>query len=365
MFWALKPLISYLKLKQVVIYDNVFVIHTKVTVIFLLACSLFISAKQYFGEAIECIADSKSTDFIASFCWVFGTYILDSFDDNKVIGKSSVAIGVGPENVESTRIYQRYYQWVVLILLFQAPIFHFPAYLWKIWEGGRLQQLCDELGSVVVPEAWNANRKDVLIQYFSSDFTNIHLYYALEYFFCEFLNFVVCILNVILLNTFFSGFWMNFAPALGVALDNNWDEWNRYSSRVFPKVAKCEFLKFGHSGSAQKYDALCLLPLNILNEKLFAFFWCWFLGLTLVSGLNICYRIFTILCRSYRIHILARYAGHLKISKIRQASNNANIGDWYLLYKVGRTINPILFRELIEQLSEKKAFISESKCDMF
>lgn len=36
---------------------------------------------------------------------------------------------------------------------------------------------------------------------------------------------------------------------------------------VFPRMTKCHFHKFGPSGSVERHDAFCLLPLNILNEK--------------------------------------------------------------------------------------------------
>ena len=36
---------------------------------------------------------------------------------------------------------------------------------------------------------------------------------------------------------------------------------------VFPKVAKCTFNKFGPSGTIEKFDGLCILSLNIINEK--------------------------------------------------------------------------------------------------
>ena len=37
-------------------------------------------------------------------------------------------------------------------------------------------------------------------------------------------------------------------------------------SRIFPRVTKCTFNKFGPSGSVQRRDAMCVLPVNIINE---------------------------------------------------------------------------------------------------
>ena len=48
-------------------------------------------------------------------------------------------------------------------------------------------------------------------------------------------------------------------------------------SRVLPRVTKCTFHKYGPSGNIQKHDAQCVLPINILNEKIYVFLWFWFL----------------------------------------------------------------------------------------
>ena len=38
--------------------------------------------------------------------------------------------------------------------------------------------------------------------------------------------------------------------------------------QVFPKVTKCTFHKYGPSGTVERIDGLCVLPLNIVNEKI-------------------------------------------------------------------------------------------------
>ena len=42
---------------------------------------------------------------------------------------------------------------------------------------------------------------------------------------------------------------------------------------VFPKVTKCTFHKYGPSGTITKHDGLCILALNIINEKIYVFLW--------------------------------------------------------------------------------------------
>ena len=42
-------------------------------------------------------------------------------------------------------------------------------------------------------------------------------------------------------------------------------------------MAKCSFHKFGPSGTTERHDGLCVLPLNIINEKIYIFLWFWFI----------------------------------------------------------------------------------------
>ena len=62
-------------------------------------------------------------------------------------------------------------------------------------------------------------------------------------------------------------------------------------ARVFPKMTKCTFHKFGPSGTVEKFDGLCVLPLNIINEKIYVFLWFWFIILTVITGMQVVYRL--------------------------------------------------------------------------
>ena len=42
---------------------------------------------------------------------------------------------------------------------------------------------------------------------------------------------------------------------------------------IFPKMTKCTMDLYGPSGTVQNYDALCILPINVMNEKLYLVAW--------------------------------------------------------------------------------------------
>ena len=50
-------------------------------------------------------------------------------------------------------------------------------------------------------------------------------------------------------------------------------------------MTKCTFHKFGSSGEIEKHDAMCILPLNIVNEKIYIFLWFCVLHATFTSGI--------------------------------------------------------------------------------
>jgi hypothetical protein len=60
------------------------------------------------------------------------------------------------------------------------------------------------------------------------------------------------------------------------------------------------------TGSIQTHDALCVLPLNILNEKIFIFLWFWFIILSALSGLAILYSIAIVVYPPIRQAVLKR-----------------------------------------------------------
>lgn len=66
----------------------------------------------------------------------------------------------------------------------------------------------------------------------------------------------------------------------------------------------CHIMLF--TGSIQKHDALCVLALNVLNEKIYIFLWFWFIFLSVLSGLALLYSTVIVVLPSIRETILKR-----------------------------------------------------------
>lgn len=224
-------------------------------------------------------------------------------------------------------------------------------------------------------------QKNKLLVFFNSPLTRRTLNnYTYCYFLCEFLNllmvvgpayyllkrlfftifslirqFVFQIANILIMDFIIPEYWSNYATANYALVTRNWVDWTKFSSHVFPKLAKCTTMYFGPSGSIQYVDSLCLLQLNVFNEKIFAILWFWFLLLSAVSILNMMHLIFIIPIKSYRISILKSRA-MLAISRnqIRKATCNGNIGYWFALNQLSKNLNPAVFIEILSAINVSK-----------
>ena len=122
---------------------------------------------------------------------------------------------------------------------------------------------------------------------------------------------------------------------------------------MFPKVTKCTFHNFGPSGTVQKFDGLCVLPLNVVNEKIYVFLWFWFIFLALITGLALLYRVAVISCTQARMYLLRAQARHAPRNDVECVAQKCQIGDWFVLLMLGKNINPLVYKELISDLASR------------
>ena len=69
----------------------------------------------------------------------------------------------------------------------QAILFYVPRYLWKAWEGGKIEALSAGLDLCLAPDS--EEKKNHLVDYLDRNMGN-HNWYCIKYFICEFLAFV-------------------------------------------------------------------------------------------------------------------------------------------------------------------------------
>ncbi|XP_046744117.1 innexin inx3 [Diprion similis] len=334
------------------IIDNmVFRAHYRVTSAILFVCCIIVTANSLIGDPINCISDpSVPSHLVNNYCWVMVTYTIPE-SSLKPVHPDTAHPGVGPNTGDKK--YHSYYQWVPFMLFFQGVLFYVPHWMWKQWEEGKVKNISEGIrGALVENKDERLVRTNRLVQYL---YETLHLHnsYAAGYFFCEALNFVNVVGNIFFIDTFLGGAFLTFGTE--VISFSNLDQEKRRDPmiEVFPRVTKCDFHKFGPSGSLQKLDYLCVLALNILNEKIYIFLWFWFIILAIFSGIALLYSMAIVLLPSTREAILKKRFKFGSSAEVNALIRKTQVGDFLLLHFLGQNIHLSIFREILDELSRR------------
>ena len=341
-----------LKLGPVCNDNNVFRLHYKATTALLLVCCLLVTSKQYIGDPIDCIVKGVDPKVMDTYCWIQSTFSVRKKMIDKNIRERMPYPGVATADEEDEIRYHKYYQWVCFTLFFQAMLFYVPHYLWKMWEGGKCQMLLMDLQSPVTPEAKRREQQNRIAEYFRASLHH-HNLYAIRFFCCEVLNFVNVMAQIYFTDLFLGYEFTTYGSR--VVQFASMDQENRTDpmAMVFPKMTKCTFYKYGGSGTIQRLDGLCLLPINILNEKIYVALWFWFIVLATLTGLALLYRLSLLLVPQMRLQIFMVRARLALPEEVAVVARECQIGDWFILCQMGKNMDPIAFSELITALSER------------
>ena len=122
-----------------------------------------------------------------------------------------------------------------------------------------------------------------------------------------------------------------------------------------------------------------MLPLNIINEKIYVFLWFWFVTLAFITAFQVekgifltllkfwrqvTYRLSTCLLPNLRTMLLrARAKLNKNPRQVDAICRKFRLGDWFVLYQLGKNIDPLIFREFINDLYEKLNSLDAEKND--
>lgn len=238
------------------------------------------------------------------------------------------------------------------MLFFQAVMFYVPRYLWKMWEGQKLRNLVLNLNNPILSDKNRDEEIDLLVDYLRRN-TGNHKTYMYYFTFCEALNFFNVCFQMYLVDAFLGGTFSTYGLDVLRYSEMDQDDRNDPMIRIFPRMTKCTFHRYGSSGDVQRHDALCILPLNIINEKIYIFLWFWFVFLAVLSGGLLVYRVFVLISDSFRQRVLCQRARLSERDDIAAVLSNAgqDVGDWFLLYMLCKNMDPLHYRELIVKLA--------------
>ncbi|XP_073831327.1 innexin family member shaking B isoform X1 [Musca autumnalis] len=346
--------VSRSSVSHVKIDSPVFRLHTNATVILLITFSIAVTTRQYVGNPIDCVHTRDiPEDVLNTYCWIHSTYtVVDAF--MKKQGSEVPFPGVhnsqgrGPLTIKHTK----YYQWVAFTLFFQAILFYTPRWLWKSWEGGKIHALIMDLDIGICSEAEKKQKKKLLLDYLWENL-RYHNWWAYRYYVCELLALINVIGQMFLMNRFFDGEFMTFGLDVIQYMETDQEDRMDPMIYIFPRMTKCTFFKYGSSGEVEKHDAICILPLNVVNEKIYIFLWFWFILLTLLTLLTIIYRVVIIFSPRMRVYLFRMRFRLVRRDAIEIIVRRSKMGDWFLLYLLGENIDTVIFRDVVQDLANR------------
>lgn len=154
-------------------------------------------------------------------------------------GRDHVQPGVANDDIANDTItYHMYYQWVCFVLFFQAIASNFPRYIWKSFEGGRIDLLTDKLNRPIIEDALKEKQKLAVVTYIRENF-NMHSFYAYRYFLCEFLNVIIAIGQFYATSYFLGASFTTYGMDVVLAMGEDFTRVEDPMNRLFPKMTKC------------------------------------------------------------------------------------------------------------------------------
>lgn len=348
------------RIKLVTIDNSAFRVHYRLTFAMLLACTTLVCSRQYIGEHIRCIATGVPSNVVNTFCFFTTTYTLPG-------ANNTAHPGVGPAQWDSVPVRHAYYQWVPFVLFGQALLFCLPHWLWRAYEAGTIALLVNGLQRLylkadgdsdlvagphkITSEAtrW-AKMRDVMNHLDSVTRFRMNRNWASVLIGCEVLNLVNVVVQLKMMDSFLGGKFYSYGLKM-------FDDDGGPFDLVFPKMTKCDFHKFGPSGTIQTHDAMCVMALNIINEKIYAVLWFWFFFVLLpISVAALLWRVvqFALHSRESFNRLLLREASpgaRLDPVDLAVIARKTTYSDWLFMYYLSGNMDGAVFRDLLHNFA--------------
>lgn len=284
------------------VHDSVDRLNYLFTVAILLVCAVIATVKQYLLKPISCYLSSgpggsNLVEYMEYLCWVHGTFAhamevpLPEADDKWK---------------EMEHIKVLYYQWVPFVLGLQCILFYLPRLMWQMIchnrTGTDLQHLITTASDAVRADTearpkmvaqiaralddvffkHREIRSGVRAQWLHKLYSVCHLcvmskrlgtWLVVSYFFMKFCYLLNALGQLYLMQRFL-GFnsthsLFGWSVLRNITQGHDWEV-----TQVFPRVTFC-YTRVKHTAGTNAVTAQCVLPVNMLNEKIYIFLWFW------------------------------------------------------------------------------------------
>jgi len=108
---------------------------------------------------------------------------------------------------------------------------------------------------------------------------------------------------------------------------------------AFPIIAGCQFMSYGPSGDIVNLHPTCILPLNVLNEKIALILWLWLVLLAILTGCQIVYRMMIIVSLTARRWFCKGFTRLAAKDSVEVLLTSCSYGDLFLLHLLAKNID--------------------------
>jgi len=338
--------------------------HYRATTLLILVFTLAVTSTEWIAgteSIIDCLHHGAIPEnVINNYCYISGTFTVPKhyvyYEAH--IGYNISQTGVGPYDPRDARDIEvkAYYQWVPFMLFLQSIMFYIPHVIYKSFEGGKIKTILGGLHNWILRTDDREGAQDELAKYIVET-KGSHVSWAYSVMLAQFLYLVNVVGQIFFTDCFLGWEFTKYGVRALSFIEADPRSRIDPMSRVFPRVTKCTFRKYGPSGTIQRHDAQCVLPINIINEKIYVFLWIWFALLTVLTAIHVIWTMVIVFARGVRKTILKRKINkspnrnHLDID-IDLIVKNFNFGDWKLLYHLLSNMDNITFGEFMEALTK-------------
>jgi len=358
---------SFLELKEVSIDNWGFKLFYKVTTTILVFCSILVTARQFFGEPIQCdagsAADGIEGDVLNSYCWMYSTWnVPPQYKGACSAGGDYGGITIEEWNEHRTSIvYNSYYQWVPLYLMFLAVLFYLPRLFWMLMEGGLMKFFGKGTTTRFIED--QEEKKETLVNFFCKNIHNKYNIYFFGFISMEILNELIVLIQFAMTHAFlqyrFIGYGIDVLSYYKMPEEEQKEHKNPMCN-TFPRIASCDYWRWGPGGKQENINAICVLSLNMINDKAFLILWWWFFLLSIVGLIRLVYRLIQTLSPELRFQLINMrmnryFKRSAKIVKIEHFISQCKLGDWFVLYQLSKNLNRPFFMDFITHLSVRFA----------
>ena len=387
-------------------------LHSKFTTTIFTVSSVLVAVGTFLVEkmAIDCYFGDEAKDhkeILNTYCWIHSAFILPN-------ASIEAHPNVGPyeSGEKNLTVTLKYYQWVTFMLVFQAGCFYFP---WLVWRYLEKDILYNFIPSIFHLDSYKEDEKDKkkkdkkeddkdkkpkmnettqelqvtglnfsfkqvfgyvdggpikneeineaidsMIDNFtynvSSKSKGVYSIYFYRFLACELLFLVNVILQLVLMDVFLGGAFITYGINVWGLLLKAPEEREDPINLVFPKVGKCTFRKFGHSGSVQVFDGICVLPITVVSEKLFVVLWHWLIILFILSCFMLVKQLLTVKSSKMKVKKLEKICNGKIMpdaQTVKSFAKNVPDADFFFVTQLGDNLDPYLFARFVDQTGPK------------